>query len=355
MAQIEIPRTQKAAVLVNPGKGLEVISNHPVTQPSELKPGQCLVKMHCTGVCHTDVHIAAGEVPHGPVPLVGGHEGIGTIVALGPAEGGVVKVGTRVGVRWLCYACGKCELCRRGKEAACESRKLAGHLVDGTFCQYMVAWSDHVVPIPDNVSDEQAVPVLCAGLTVYAALKACNAVPGDWVVIPGAGGGLGHLAIQYAHALGLKVVAVDTGDDKKDICLDLGAEKWIDFKQTDDIVRDIVATCDGKGAHTALIVTASPRAYEDSVKYLRTAGSIAVIGIPGPFVWSIPVALILRKSLHIIGHLLGTYQETVEALELVAQKKVVGHVNHRKLEDINDVFKDITQANVVGRTVIRLQ
>ncbi|KAA1475888.1 GroES-like protein [Dentipellis sp. KUC8613] len=354
---MSIPRTQKAALIVTPGQPLEVRTDHPVTQPEDLEAGQCLVRMHCTGVCHSDLHIASGEWPHAPVPFIGGHEGVGTVVAIGPgvAQEGDVKIGTRVGVKWILYACGRCELCRRGDETVCASKKLSGHTRDGTFCQYMVAWVNHVVPIPEGLSDEHAAPVLCAGLTVYSALKRSNTYPSDWVVIPGAGGGLGHLAIQYATALGLRALAIDTGDDKKETCLQLGAQAWVDFKETKDLVGDIIAICGGQGAHAALITTASAKAYEDSINYLRTRGTVVVIGVPEKFIWGIPVGLVMAKAIRIVGHLLGNYQDTVEALDLVARKKVIPHVNVRQLADINNVFDDMRDAKIVGRTVIPLQ
>ncbi|KAA1477436.1 GroES-like protein [Dentipellis sp. KUC8613] len=354
-----IPRTQTAALIVTPGQPLEVRTTHPVPQPETLEPGQCLVRMHCTGVCHSDLHIAAGEWQNGPVPFIGGHEGVGTVVAMGPGtakEGeGDVRVGTRVGVKWILYACGRCELCRKGDESVCESRKRSGYTNDGTFCQYMVAWINHVVPIPEGLSDENAAPILCAGLTVYAALKRSNTSPSDWVVIPGAGGGLGHLAIQYATALGLRVLAIDTGNDKKEVCLQLGAEKWIDFKESKDPIKDIVAACDGKGPHAALITTASGKAYQDSIHYLRTRGTVIVIGVPDDFTWGIPPGIIMRKGIRIVGHALGNYQDTVEALDLAARSKVVPHVNVKKLADINEVFNDMREGKIVGRTVIPLQ
>ncbi|KAJ7505728.1 mannitol-1-phosphate dehydrogenase [Mycena galericulata] len=243
MPSYTIPKTQTAAVVPTNGAAIEIHADHPV--------------------CHTDLHAALGDWPVPPkAPLVGGHEGVGS----------PVKVGDRVGIKWLADSCLNCEQCRKGREQNCLNAKLSGYTVDGTFQQYVVSYVNHVTPIPEGFDSNAAASILCAGVTVYRAIKYSQTSPGDWIVLPGAGGGLGHLAIQYAKVAGLQVIAVDTGADKKKLCLELGADKWIDFKESKDIVKEIQAITDGFGAHSAVVTAASPQK-----EYYKTACALGWI------------------------------------------------------------------------------
>ncbi|OJA11847.1 hypothetical protein AZE42_04070 [Rhizopogon vesiculosus] len=278
-----IPTTQIAAVVPSQGAALQIKRDYPVKQPSELAPGECLVKLFCTGVCHTDLHASNDDWPlHAKVPLVGGHEGVGEVVAIGKNTADCpVKIGDRVGIKWLAYSCLNCEQCRNGREQNCPKAKISGFTVDGTFAQYTVSFVHHVTPIPTNLESNAAASILCAGLTVYRALKYSHAKIGDWVALPGAGGGLGHLAIQYAVAMGLRVVAIDTGSDKKKLCMELGAKKWIDFTEVKDIVQAVREACGGEGAHCAIVTSASESGYTQAVDYLRPGGTLMAVGLPG--------------------------------------------------------------------------
>ncbi|VDC03557.1 unnamed protein product [Peniophora sp. CBMAI 1063] len=358
-ATYDIPQTQKAAVTISYSEPVSIQTDYPVPQPSSLEPGQVIVKLNCTGICHSDLHIVRGEWVHRPLPFVGGHEGVGIIVAVAPGtrESDDVRLGSRVGVKWILTSCGRCEFCRTGRDSVCAKAPRTGMLVDGTFQEYMVAWSDHLVPIPEGMSDEAAVPILCAGLTVYKGLKVSETKVGDWIVIPGAGGGLGHLAIQYAVAMGLRVIAVDTGDDKKDACTKLGAEKWIDFKTSKNLVEDVVAASGAPGPHAALITTPSSAAYDAAVLYLRPFGTLAAIGLPpktGPgSTFQTPIFAIVSKCLRIQGSVLGNLQDAVEALDLVARGKVHASTIPCKLEDLNQTYADMLDGKLVGRAMVR--
>jgi propanol-preferring alcohol dehydrogenase len=158
---------------------------------------------------------------------------------------------------------------------------LSGFTIDGTFQEYAVSYVNHVTPIPEGISSTAAASILCAGVTVYRALKYSGAQHGDWVVLPGAGGGLGHLAVQYARARGLRVVAVDTGATKKELVEKLGAEVWIDFKETQDLVKAIKDATGGEGPHVAIITAATGAAYKQAVEYLRPGGTLMAVGLPG--------------------------------------------------------------------------
>ncbi|ORY08091.1 GroES-like protein, partial [Basidiobolus meristosporus CBS 931.73] len=211
----QIPKTQKATVVESHEKPIEIKSIS-VHTPG---PDDVLVKIEYTGVCHSDLHIAEGDFPIPPkLPLVNGHEGTGKVVALG-SNVKDLKIGDSVGVVCLYSACMSCEYCIQGRETVCPKQELAGYSVDGTFQEYCVARASHLACIPDNLPLADAAPILCAGITVYKGLKETEVRSGQFVTIVGAGGGLGHLAVQYAKAMGLKVIALDTGDEKRKLCV----------------------------------------------------------------------------------------------------------------------------------------
>ena len=192
-------KTMKAAV-VHEFKQPLAIEEVPVP---EVGPGQILVKIEASGVCHTDLHAADGDWPVKPTPpFIPGHEGVGTVAAVG-AGVTAVKEGDRVGVPWLHTACGHCKYCLSGWETLCDAQKNTGYSVNGGFAEYVLADPNYVGHLPDGLGFEMAAPILCAGVTVYKGLKETDTKPGDTVVISGIGG-LGHVAVQYAKAMGLQ-------------------------------------------------------------------------------------------------------------------------------------------------------
>src|SRR5258707_3307378 len=220
-----MPKLMKAAVVRSFGKPL-AIEEVAIPTPG---PGEVLVRIVATGVCHTDLHAADGDWPVKPTPpFIPGHEGAGVVAALGA---GVkhLKEGDRVGIAWLHSACGHCEFCLSGWETLCLQQQNSGYSVNGSFAQYAIGQAGYVARIPKNLSFVDAAPILCAGVTTYKGLKETATRPGEWVVISGVGG-LGHIAIQYAKAMGLHVVAVDLGPEKMALARKLGAEITIDAK-----------------------------------------------------------------------------------------------------------------------------
>ena len=220
--------TMQAAVVTEFGKDLQ-IQTLPIPTPGR---GQALVKVITTGVCHTDLHAAEGDWPVKPTPpFIPGHEGVGEVVALG--EGVTdLAVGDLVGNAWLWSACGDCQYCRTGWETLCEAQKNAGYSVDGSFGEYMLVDTRFAARIPAGSDPVEVAPVLCAGVTVYKGLKMTEARPGQWVTISGIGG-LGHIAVQYAVAMGLRVAAVDIADDKLALAKKHGAELTVNALHED--------------------------------------------------------------------------------------------------------------------------
>ncbi len=198
-----MPEMMKAAVVRELGAPL-VVEEVPIPVPG---PHQAVVKVDYSGVCHTDLHAARGDWPVKPAPpFVPGHEGSGRVVAVGPDVTGV-REGDRLGNAWLASACGTCIDCLRGWETLCTGQQNSGYSVDGSFAEYMLVDARYAPRIPEDVDAAAVTAVLCAGVTVYKGLKVTEAKPGDWVVVSGIGG-LGHMAIQYATAMGYRVIAV---------------------------------------------------------------------------------------------------------------------------------------------------
>lgn len=255
--------SMKAAVAHEFGAPL-TIEDVAVPEPG---PGQALVKLITTGVCHTDLHAIQGDWPVTPTPpFIPGHEGVGTVVALGE---GVTELalGQLVGNAWLWSACGTCEYCRTGWETLCEQQQNGGYSVDGSFGEYMLVDERFAARIPAGVDLSEVASILCAGVTVYKGLMMTRARPGQWVVISGIGG-LGHIAVQYARAMGLRVAAVDVTDDKLKLALEHGAELVINAADEDP--AEVVQRKIG-GAHGVLVTAVHPAAFGQAIAWRGAA------------------------------------------------------------------------------------
>jgi len=338
-----IPRTMQAAVVEKFGRPL-VVQEVPVPEPG---PGQGLVEIIASGVCHTDLHAADGDWPVKPtLPFTPGHEGAGIVVALGS---GVtqLKEGDRVGIAWLHSACGYCEFCLSGWETLCPKQKNSGYSVNGSFAQYALAQADYLGRIPNNLSFVDAAPILCAGVTTYKGLKETEARPGTWVVISGVGG-LGHVAIQYAKAMGLHVAAVDLGPEKMALAKKLGAELAIDAKTQDpsaEIQKQI------GGAHGVLVTAVSTIAFKQAIGMLRHGGTCVLNGLP-PGEFPVPIFDVVLNRYTIRGSIVGTRMDLEEALTFAAEGKVKATIETQPLESINDVFARLKTGKVNGRIVL---
>ena len=342
---MSLPKTMQAAVVEKFGDPL-VMQEVPVPSP---EPGQVLVEIFASGVCHTDLHAAEGDWPVKPtLPFIPGHEGAGRVVALGP---GVthLKLDDRVGIAWLHSACGHCKFCLSGWETLCLEQKNSGYSVNGSFAQYAVAQADYLGRIPENLSFVDAAPILCAGVTTYKGLKETEARPGEWVVISGIGG-LGHVAIQYATAMGLRVVAVDLGPEKMALARKLGAEITIDAKTQDpsaEVQKQI------GGAQGVLVTAVSTIAFKQAIGMLRRGGTCVLNGLPpGEFPISIFDVVLNRYTIR--GSIVGTRCDLEEALTFAADGKVKATIETQPLASINDVFARLKSGNVNGRVVLQI-
>lgn len=334
------------AAVVREFKKPLVIEDLPIPEPDD---DQILVRFQATGVCHTDLHAAHGDWPVKPTPpFIPGHEGVGYVAKAGKNVKRV-KEGDRVGVPWLHTACGYCPHCRTGWETLCGSQQNTGYSVNGSFAEYGLADPDFVGRLPDALDFGPAAPVLCAGVTVYKGLKETEARPGEWVVISGVGG-LGHMAVQYAKAMGLHVAAVDVHEDKLALARDLGADLLVDARQED--AAEQVQKSIG-GAHGALVTAVSPQAMEQAFHMLRSRGTMSLVGLP-PSKIALPVFDTVLKRITVRGSIVGTRQDLEESLQFAGEGKVKSHFSWDKLENINAIFDRMIEGKIDGRIVLDL-
>jgi len=336
-------KTMKAAVVREFGKPL-AIEERAVPEP---KPDEILVKMESTGVCHTDLHAVEGDWPVKPSPpFIPGHEGVGYVAAAG-RNVMHVKEGDLVGTPWLYSACGVCEYCLAGWETLCERQNNGGYSVNGSFSEYAVADPDYVALIPKGADRIAIAPVLCAGVTVYKGLKMTDTRPGNWVVISGIGG-LGHLAVQYAKAMGLNVAAVDVDDAKLDLARKLGASVAVNARTCDPV--EALKKQIG-GAHGVLVTAVSRTAFAQAVGMLRRGGTMVLNGLP-PGDFPVSIFNMVINGITLRGSIVGTRLDLKESLEFAAAGKVRAIVRAEPLENINDIFDRMRKGAIEGRIVV---
>ncbi|CAE6435128.1 unnamed protein product [Rhizoctonia solani] len=382
---LTVPTKQRAAVFEEWGKPISFIER-PVVQESELEPGQVLVKII---VCHTDLHTARAEWPiMPPAPLVGGHEGAGAgyVVAIGSGTQASVKIGQAVGIKWIGSSCLSCEACTRGESLTCcgHCKYIAWNIcnlnrvktldrwlltiIANSYVNYMVVegmskfaqkrYAAHVTPIPESVPLHLAAPILCAGVTVYKAIKQADTLPGDILVIPGAGGGLGKytpLAYKYAiNGFGLRVIAVDTGDNKKGLCLKLGAETFIDFKKSGNLVEDVMGAADGVGVHAAIVTSGSAAGYKQALQYLRPGGTLVAVGAPSGAKLELDIVESIPRNITVKISYVGNREDARQALDMVARGRVQTTCRVEPLAKLPDVFEEMEAGKLAGRVVLDL-
>ena len=337
-------KTMKAAVVREFGKPLS-IDEVPIPEPGE---GEIQVRIHASGVCHTDLHAAEGDWPVKPnPPFIPGHEGVGFVSAVGK---GVrhVKEGDRVGVPWLYNTCGHCKHCMGGWETLCTEQKNTGYSVNGGFADYVIADPNYVGHLPSNISFAEMAPILCAGVTVYKGLKVTDTKPGDWVVISGVGG-LGHMAVQYAKAMGLNVAAVDIADDKLALARKLGATLTVNALEEDPAA--VIKRETGGGAQGVLVTAVSRTAFSQAIGMVGRGGTVALNGLP-PGDFPLDIFGMVLNGVTVRGSIVGTRLDLQESIDFAAQGKVKATIAKAKLEDINDVFAKMHKGQIEGRIVL---
>ncbi len=308
-------------------------------------PGQILVRIEASGLCHTDIHAARGDWPVKPsLPLIPGHEGVGIVETLGE---GVTEhaVGDRVALPWLGYACGMCEYCVRGWETLCPSQRNTGYGMDGGYAEYAVAHAKYAVAVPDGISPMEAAPLTCAGVTTWKAIKVSGLRPTETAAIFGVGG-LGHLAVQYARIAGARVIGVDVEDAKLGLIESLGATA-VDARADDpaEAIRKM------GGADVAVALAANPSVLEQAHASLRPGGRLVLVSLPRDDAMKLPIFETVLHGISVIGSIVGTRADLAEVFTLHSQGLTEVICEPRKLDDVNACFEEVLAGKVPARLV----
>ncbi|RDK38309.1 GroES-like protein [Aspergillus phoenicis ATCC 13157] len=361
-----VPATRKVAVCIDTHH-IE-LEERPMPTPSG---SEVVVKIQATGICATDLHLVRRTIPYLQRKVdVCGHEGVGHIVAVGPdVDTSKWHMGDRVAHRWIFDVCLNCDMCQGGNEQLCDSRKLSGKDVEGCWGEYTIVNSKYLMRIPEDISAAEAAPTLCAGTTAYRAIRTSGLTSGQWIAIVGAGGGLGHLAVQYAKANDLRVLGIDTGPSKRALCCRLGVTSYIDFMETRDLAAD-VSRVTGGGPHGVIVVSSSTRAYEQALTYVRKLGIIVCIGIsklrwylratsqanipPAPNKMHFPIGpeYFVARGVRLTGSSTGTMEDTCEALQYVRDGRVKPIIIEAQLEEIEACLQALEKGEADGRFVV---
>lgn len=335
----------KAAVLHEFKKPL-VLSDIARPEPGS---GEVLIKVEACGVCHSDLHVAGGDWPQfariTKKPLILGHEIAGTVAELGETVRDL-RIGDRVGLPWIYWTCGECELCREGNENLCTNQLITGVSVDGGYAEFVKARASHVQKIPDRLSFIGVAPLFCAGVTVYRALSQARILAGQRLAVFGVGG-LGQVAIQIGVGLGAEVTAVDMSDEKLAAATALGALRTLNIV-SDNVVKEFRTI---GGAHVAIVASAAKAAYDTAFNCLRARGTLLVVGLPAENI-CFPAIMMAAREAHIQASSVGTRQDLREVLAMAAAGKVRCQVAARSLAEVNEVLEELRQGKIAGRVVL---
>ncbi len=321
----------KAAVINDPVDGFVTVKD---VQLRDLKPGEALVDMEYCGLCHTDLHVAAGDFGKKPGRIIG-HEGVGRVSKVAPGVTSL-KVGDRVSIAWFFKGCGHCEYCLTGRETLCRNVLNSGYTADGAMAEQCIVPADYAVKVPEGLDPVEATSLTCAGVTMYKALKVADIKPGQWVSIVGAGG-LGNTAISYGYDR-FKLEAA-----KKN-----GAEILIN-RHDGDVDKQIQEKVGG--VHAAVVTAVSASAFDQAVDSLRPDGKLVAVALPQGDM-KLNIAKTVLDGIIVAGSLVGTRQDLAECFQFGAEGKVHPIVKTRKLSEINDMIQELKDNKVVGRNVV---
>jgi len=335
----------KAAVVTSFTQPL-VVTEVPVPEPG---PGQLLVKLETSGICHTDIHAAHGDWPIKPgLPFIPGHEGIGMVESVGSGVD-AEWLGQRVAIPWLATSCGTCRYCITGWETLCPNQQNSGYSVNGAYAEYAAAFAHGVVRVPDGVSSLDAAPLTCAGVTTYKAIKVARVTPSERVAVFGIGG-LGHLAVQYARTVGGLVTAVDIEETKLKLAESLGADHLVNASQTDPVnaIKQV------GGADVAVVLAANPKVFEQALASLSYGGRLVMVALPADnAAINVPIFSTVLGARSVIGSIVGTRQDLTEVFALHAAGRTEVTLETRSLDQVNESFADVLASRVPARLVFQ--
>jgi alcohol dehydrogenase/propanol-preferring alcohol dehydrogenase len=332
----------KAARFMEQGGDLNVVE---MDKPSPAK-NEILLKIEACGVCHSDAFTQQGAMGN-DFPRTPGHEVIGIIEELG-SEVNSLKKGQRVGIGWHGGHCFNCEPCRRGKFIDCKNQKVSGISYDGGYAEYMTAPYEAAAVVPEDLKSTEAAPLLCAGITVYNGMRNAGLRAGDTVAVQGIGG-LGHLAIQYANKMGMKVIALSTTSDKKDLAMDLGAHHFIATKE-----EDAVEKINQLGGADLIVATAPHAdAMTEVIDALGLDGTMLLIAVAGDNVKVAPMQLLQgRKSLK--GWPSGIAPDSEDTMKFSAMTGALPMIEEFALDDAPKAFSKMMNNELRFRGVLNM-
>jgi propanol-preferring alcohol dehydrogenase len=314
--------------------------------------GEVLIAVEACGVCHSDLHVCDGDWPQFAKivkkPLIPGHEIAGRVIEKGSGVVGL-EIGDRVGVPWLYWSCGECEMCREGYENLCSKQKITGVTADGGYAEFMVAPASHTTRIPEGLSSVEAAPLFCAGVTAYRALAQTRIVAGQRLAVFGVGG-LGHLAVQIGREMGAEVIAVDISDEKLALARSHGASQILNASSPDTVK----ALRRMGGAHVAIVTSAAKSAYDMAFAGLRATGTLLMVGLPAESIGFPPISM-AAGEVHIRASAVGTRRDLQDVLAMAAAGKVRCQVGSRPLAEANEVLDELRHGKISGRVVLTPQ
>lgn len=333
----------KKASVSAPGGPFE-LKEQPVPEPGT---GCVRVKVHACGICHSDALTKDGTFPGIVYPRSPGHEIAGVVDAFG-TRADPWKIGDRVGVGWYGGHCGQCDSCRRGDFATCVKLQVTGISYDGGYSNYVCVPVDTLARIPDGLRDEDAAPLMCAGITTFNALRNSGATAGDLVAIQGIGG-LGHLGVQFANKFGFETVAIGRGAGTKELATKLGAHSYIDA-EAQDASKELTAL---GGARVILATAPDGKAMGTLVDGLGVNGKLILVGVtPEPFEVSSLQLLLARKSIE--GWPSGTAKDSEDTLRFAAAHGVRPMIETFPLDQVADAYEHMLSGKARFRSVLKM-
>jgi len=333
--------TMRAMQITEKGGDFELVERE-VPSPGR---GEVLVRVHACGVCHSDMLAKEGAFPGVNFPIVPGHEVAGEIAEVGE-DVQPWQVGHRVGVGWFGGNCGWCEPCRRGDFIGCQNMGIPGVTFDGGYADYVVVKSSALALIPDDLADEDAAPLLCAGITTFNALRNSGARGGDLAAVLGVGG-LGHLGIQFAAKLGFRTVAIARGTDKEQLARELGAHEYID-STAGNPGEALMAL---GGAKVVLSTISSGAANTEVIEGLGPRGKLIVVGASPEPVEAAPFALI-GANRSVSGHASGTSMDSQDTLAFSSLQGVRPRIETMPLERAGEAYEKMMAGDARFRMVL---
>lgn len=333
------------AVLLRQCKAVEEypLSVEDVPVPT-LASGQVLVEVKACGVCRSNLHMVEGDwiatgVP-AKFPIIPGHEIVGRVARLGNNVD-ILKEGDRVGIQPLWSACGRCEFCLTGREQLCQSKEITGETVDGGYAEYVVANSEHVYPLPDNLKDSEAAPLFCPGITAYSAVKKAELQPGKRVAVLGVGG-VGHMVIQFARLSGADVIAVSGGEQHLRLARELGASEVVDIREGDQEqwLRKI-------GPVDSSIVFAPSAPLTELAIRATKPGGTTVIGVS-----TVLGQWLFFNEKRVVGTVIGSRNDMREVLRIAGTGRIKAVCDEYRLGMANDVLTMLKAGRIRARAVL---